>query len=68
MPCYCFFLATRVVERTAAGETVLVGLDRLFDPLWRRADFMRVIIGAFFVAIFAVGGVYLTPDLKTPSE
>lgn len=64
-----FFLATRVVERAAAGETVLLGLDRAFDPLWRRADdFMRVIIGAFFVAIFAVGGVYLTPDLKTPNE
>ena len=29
---------------------------------------MRVTIGAFFVAIFAVGGVYLTPDLKTPAE
>jgi hypothetical protein len=52
-----FFLATRAV------------LDSLSAPLWRRADdFMRVTIGVFFVAIFAVGGVYLTPDLKTPSE
>ncbi len=38
-------------------------------PLWHRADdFMRVVTGAFFIAIFAVGEVYLTPDLKTPSE
>jgi hypothetical protein len=64
-----FFLATRAVEKTSAGEAILGGLDRLSDPLWGRLDdFVRVVIGAFFVAIFAVGGVYLTPDLKTPSE
>ncbi len=35
---------------------------------WRRQDdYIRSIIAAFFVAIFAVGGVYLTPDLKTPA-
>jgi len=64
-----FFLATRMVERSPAGETILTGLDRVTDPLWRRLDdFIRACIGAFFVAVFAVGGVYLTPDLKTPSE
>ncbi len=64
-----FFLATRAVEKTSAGEAILGGLDRLSEPLWGRLDdFVRVVIGAFFVAIFAVGGVYLTPDLKTPSE
>ena len=64
-----FFLATRAVERTEMGHRVLAGFDGVSAPLWSRADdFMRVIIGAFFVAVFAVGGVYLTPDLKTPSE
>jgi hypothetical protein len=64
-----FFLATRAVEKSAAGETILLGLDRLTDPIWGRMDdFVRAVIGAFFIAIFAVGGVYLTPDLKTPSE
>jgi hypothetical protein len=29
---------------------------------------VRAVIGAFFIAIFAVGGIYLTPDLKTPFE
>jgi hypothetical protein len=63
------FLATRVVEKTSAGEAILTGMDRLSAPVWNRLDdFVRVVIGAFFVAIFAVGGVYLTPDLKTPSE
>ena len=64
-----FFTATRALERTRYGEALLAGFDRVFDPLWSRADdFMRVTTGAFFVAIFAVGGVYLTPDLKTPAE
>lgn len=64
-----FFVATRALERSSYSETVLRGMDRVSDPLWRRLDdFVRVVIAAFFVAIFAVGGVYLTPDLKTPAE
>ncbi len=64
-----FFVATRALERSRYGEIVLRGMDRVSDPLWRRLDdFVRVVIAAFFVAIFAVGGVYLTPDLKTPAE
>lgn len=64
-----FFAATVVVERSGAGLSVNNGMDRLTHPIWRRSDdFMRAIIGAFFVAIFAVGGVYLTPDLQTPNE
>jgi len=64
-----FFMATRFVERMPAGQAVLAGMDRLSVPIWSRADdFMRVAIGTFFVAIFAVGGVYLTPDLATPAE
>lgn len=64
-----FFLATRVVEESKWGEPILRGMDRITDPLWKRLDdFVRVVIAAFFVAIFAVGGVYLTPDLKTPAE
>ncbi|MFC5084479.1 hypothetical protein [Microvirga arabica] len=64
-----FFLATLTVERTVIGRGILSGLDRISAPLWNRSDdFMRASIGAFFVAIFAVGGIYLTPDLKTDSE
>ena len=64
-----FFLATRAIEQSSLGETVLRGMDRISNPLWNRIDdFVRVVIAAFFVAIFAVGGVYLTPDLKTPAE
>lgn len=64
-----FFAATVFVERSQAGPTIAAGLDRASLPLWTRSDdFMRCVIGAFFVAIFAVGGVYLTPDLQTPNE
>jgi hypothetical protein len=64
-----FFLLTRAVERTTVGERILAGFDKVSGPLWARGDdFMRFVIAAFFVAIFAVGGVYLTPDLKSPHE
>jgi len=64
-----FFLATRAFERASAGQALLGRMDQAFAALWIRADdFMRVAVGTFFVAIFAVGGVYLTPDLATPSE
>jgi hypothetical protein len=64
-----FFLSTRAIEKSSLGQKILVGMDKVTNPLWMRLDdFVRVIIAAFFVAIFAVGGVYLTPDLKTPNE
>ena len=64
-----FFLATRAVEKTSVGQAILLGMDKVTGPLWRRLDdFVCFVIAAFFVAIFAVGGVYLTPDLKTPNE
>jgi hypothetical protein len=44
-----FFLATRAVEKSNAGETILRGMDGITDPLWKRLDeFVRVVIGAFW--------------------
>jgi hypothetical protein len=64
-----FFILTRLVEISPFGDKVHDALDWVTGPLWRRLDdYVRVTVGAFFVAIFAVGGVYLTPDLKTPAE
>lgn len=64
-----FFIITRLIEASRFGTVVQNGLDRATNPLWLRLDdYIRAIIAAFFVAIFAVGGVYLTPDLKTPAE
>jgi len=64
-----FFIATRLIEQQPVGAAITAGIDRASAPAWNRLDdFARCVIGAFFVAIFAVGGVYLTPDLKTPTE
>ncbi len=64
-----FLVATRLVEDTRIGVSVTGVMDRLTDPLWNRLDdFVRAMIAMFFVAIFAVGGIYLTPDLKTPAN
>ncbi len=64
-----FLMLTRLVEQSRFGASVMAAMDRASDPLWTRLDdFIRCIIAAFFVAIFAVGGIYLTPDLKTPAE
>lgn len=64
-----FFVLARLVEISPLGERFHDVLDRVTGPLWNRLDdYVRVTIGAFFVAIFAIGGVYLTPDLKTPAE
>lgn len=63
------FLGARQIELSRTGGTVLDALDRLTQPVWRRLDdYLRAIIAAFFVAIFSVGGIYLTPDLRTPAE
>ena len=64
-----FFALARVFERSRFGDPTLDLMDKVTAPLWNRLDdYLRAIIAAFFVAIFAVGGVYLTPDLKTPAE
>jgi hypothetical protein len=64
-----FFVAARLVERTPAGGMILNLVARATNPLARRMDdFVRAAIGAFFAAVFAVGGVYLTPDLHTQAE
>lgn len=64
-----FFTVVVIVERHAVGERVLGGMDLVTARLWERSDeFMRAVVGAFFIAVFAIGGVYLTPDLQTPNE
>ena len=63
------FAATTLVERRAPGLAATSGLDTLTRWLREHADtFMTAVLFAFFVALFAVGGTYLTPDLKTDAE
>ncbi len=64
-----FFAVTTMIEQRAAGALATRGLDQAIKPLHDFADtFMIAVLAAFFVALFAVGGSYLTPELKTESE
>lgn len=61
-----FFSATRLIEETRWAPAILNRMDMAGAPLDRRLDdFLRAAIATFFIAIFSVGGVYLTPDLRT---
>ena len=64
-----FFIATTLVERGRVGILATEGLDVATKPLREHADaFLIWVLVSFFVALFAVGGTYLTPELKTDSE
>lgn len=61
-----FFLLTTLLERRLPGLAATRGLDWATRPLRENADrFMIAVLAAFFIALFAVGGTYLTPELKT---
>lgn len=64
-----FFVLTTFYERRSLGSTVTSTLDYVTKPLREHSDtFLVGVLAAFFVALFAVGGTYLTPELKTDSE
>lgn len=61
-------LATAVVERTPIGNALLDTLNRIGGILRPRTEAMlRACAGAFLVALFVLGNVILTPELKTQS-
>ncbi|MBP0447520.1 DUF305 domain-containing protein [Roseomonas sp. SSH11] len=63
---FVFFVVATLLERRAPGVATMRGLDVISSSLRRHADnFMIAVLFAFFVALFAVGGTYLTPELKT---
>lgn len=57
-----------VLERTSLGEAMTRSLDRVTHGLRLHTEEMiRVVCGFFFVSIWAMGGILLTPELKTTS-
>jgi hypothetical protein len=57
-----------LVERTPVGDGMNRAFDRVFSPLQSNTELMfRAGCGFFFVAIWAAGGILLTPELKTTS-
>jgi len=58
-----------LAEGTYLGEAVLRVLDRTTRYMHDNTELMfRAAVGFFFVAIWAFGGVLLTPELKTDSN
>lgn len=56
------------VERTPIGDAMTRALDRVTAVIRDNTELMfRVGAGAFFVALWALGGILLTPELKTTS-
>ncbi|RRI01482.1 hypothetical protein EH240_14300 [Mesorhizobium tamadayense] len=57
-----------VVERMSLGELITRSLNRLTASLRLHTEAMiRAICGFFFISLWAVGGILLTPELKTTS-
>lgn len=57
-----------VVERTSLGELIARSLNRFTQSLELHTELMmRAVCGFFFISLWAVGGIILTPELKTTS-
>jgi hypothetical protein len=63
-----FLVAGCIIEQTSLGEPLLRSLDRATQWLRSHSELLiRVVCGAFFVSLWAIGGIILTPELKTAS-
>lgn len=58
-----------VLEGTTVGAALLRAFDRVTGALRSNTELLfRAVVGAFFVSLWAVGGIILTPELKTTSQ
>jgi hypothetical protein len=62
-------LSGAVFEDTPVGDAMLRAMDRVTRPLYEHTEIiMRAACAFFFISIWAVGGILLTPELKTTSS
>jgi hypothetical protein len=63
-----WLLAGALFEATRPGQSLLQALNRVTAPLERNTNnILRGTLAFFFVSIWAIGGIILTPELKTAS-
>lgn len=63
-----WFFSGCVVERTSLGAITSRSLNRFTDRLrLHTEDMIRAVCGFFFISLWAIGGIILTPELKTAS-
>jgi hypothetical protein len=64
-----WLLAGCLIEGTAFGQSITRALDRVTKEIRIHSELIiRAVCVFFFVAIWAMGGVLLTPELKTTSS
>ena len=57
-----------LIERTSVGDAILRSMDRVTSGLHANTEVMvRAIVFFFFVSLWALGGIILTPELKSTS-
>ena len=63
-----WFFSGCVAERTSLGELMVRPLNRFTEGLRLHTEVMiRAVCGFFFISLWAIGGIILTPELKTTS-
>jgi hypothetical protein len=59
-------LAGCIIERTWVGDAITRALDRVTKTVRDNTELLfRAGVGAFFVSLWTLGGILLTPELKT---
>jgi hypothetical protein len=60
-------LVAGLLDQTPIGLAMLRSMDRVTSFVQERSEaLIRSALGGFFVALWATGGIILTPELKTP--
>jgi hypothetical protein len=61
-----WLLAGALFERTPAGQVLIRSLDRVTAKVEENTNnILRVTLAFFFISIWAIGGIILTPELKS---
>ena len=62
-------LAGCLLEGTFLGDAMIRSMDRVTRVMRENTELiMRATVGAFFVSIWVLGGIILTPELKTTAQ
>ena len=62
-------IAAGLVEKTPLGTALLRSIISFMAPVRWNADLLiRAVAGFFFVTLWSMGGIILTPELKTTSQ
>jgi hypothetical protein len=60
------FMIAGVIENSILGRAIVWSIDRVTTLVRRDTEvLMRAVYGAFFVSLWTVGGIILTPELTT---